>query len=192
MQINPIDLKRKISLLSKSEVEKLYQGLTYTTIHFPQAVMIGGCSVVTYTKSNDRLLTPDLDFLVDTDVVKHQLETDNINHQLLLDSKENIIGITINGFTDYLDINTGNLQLNRIIITEYNTVTINDCNVGIIKPELLVILKLELSRNKDVEDALLLLQSGSMDKNLYLKYLKDLQPTLTDYESLNSYSEMIV
>lgn len=191
MELSSKNIVDKINLLSNSEIEKLYQGLAYTTTHFPKAVMIGGCSVVAYVNSENRVLTPDLDFLIDINIVKHQLDFDNIRYRQLLDSNENPIGITINDFTDYLNIDTGNIKLNELIQSEYNTIRINGCIVKIIKSELLLILKLELSRNKDVEDALLLLHSGNIDKTLYLKFLKDLQPFLTDYESLISYSEMI-
>ena len=68
---------------------------------------------------------------------------------------------------------------------------IGGVNVKIINPELLAIMKLELGRDRDIEDGLSLLNSGKLNKDKYLEYLNELKHSLSDYESIYSYKNFI-
>jgi len=55
----------------------------------------------------------------------------------------------------------------------------------------LAIMKFNLGRDKDDSDAFLLLQSGKMTQEAYLKAISDLSGSLRDEESLKLYAQMI-
>lgn len=190
MIINPDHLIHAISLLTQEQQKMIIDGISYTSNNFQSAILIGGCAVVAYI-DEFRELTPDLDFLIDLEIVKDRFTLDKMSSNPLINSKSESIGLSIRGFTDYIDIKSGNPKLNDLIVSEWNIIHLMGHNLRIIKPELLTILKLELSRNKDLNDAFLLIGSGSLSKEVYLKYLSELQYDLSDYESLLSYSKML-
>ena len=70
-------------------------------------------------------------------------------------------------------------------------VKINDKVIKSINPYLLAILKFELGRTKDLNDALALMNSGLLNKEQYLKYVNALKNSLNDYESLIGYAELL-
>jgi len=185
------NLLDKINLLTESQIAQIANGIAWTTENYHTAVLIGGTALVHYLK-NSRDLTPDIDFLVyDIEQLRLILEDQDIPYQPLRSTDENI-GLTVDDFnTDYLDSNTVNPTLNKLILSTYNMANIGGYSVRIINPELLTIMKLELGRDKDIKDGFALIQSGLLNKNKYLKYLEQLKTSLNDYESLKSYSEML-
>ncbi len=190
MILNPDHLNYAISLLTQEQQKLITDGVRYTANYFSEAILIGGCAVVAYI--NDfRELTPDLDFLIDLEIVKDRFTLENIISNPLINSKGETIGLSNRGFTDYIDSKSGNKKLNDLIISECDTLHLMGHKLRIINPELLTILKLELSRNKDLNDAFLLVGSRCLSRNLYLKYLSVLRYDLSDYQSLLSYSKML-
>lgn len=185
-----INLYNKINLLNESQLVKLNKGLIWTVDNIPNAVLIGGTAVIHYINTA-RELTPDIDFIVeDIDMIKNKLYESNIKYNQL--DVGRILGITVPEFnTDYLDSSIGNVKLNRLILRTFNKVLIGGVNVKIINPELLAIMKLELGRDKDIEDGLSLLNSGKLNKDKYLEYLNELKYSLSDYESIYSYKNFI-
>jgi hypothetical protein len=187
-----INLFEKLSILNESEIASISTGLDWTTINEPSAVLIGGTALIHYL-SKSRDLTPDIDYMVDEiSKVKAKLENDDILFKSLRAGNIGLLGITVDEFnTDYLDSNVGNVLLNKLILKDYIYAKISNYDIRIITPELLAIMKIELGRDKDVNDGFALIQSGKLDKTKYLKYLNYLKNSLKDYESLLSYSEML-
>jgi len=187
-----INLYEKLSILNEAEIASISTGLDWTTINEPSAVLIGGTALVHYL-SKSRDLTPDIDYMVDEiSKVKAKLENDDILFKSLRAGNIGLLGITVDEFnTDYLDSNVGNVLLNKLILKDYVYAKISNYDIRIITPELLAIMKIELGRDKDVNDGFALIQSGKLDKTKYLKYLNYLKNSLKDYESLLSYSEML-
>jgi len=187
-----INLYEKLSILNESEIASISTGLDWTTINEPSAVLIGGTALIHYL-SKSRDLTPDIDYMVDEiSKVKAKLENDDILFKSLRAGNIGLLGITVDEFnTDYLDSNVGNVLLNKLILKDYVYAKISNYDIRIITPELLAIMKIELGRDKDVNDGFALIQSGKLDKTKYLKYLNYLKNSLKDYESLLSYSEML-
>lgn len=64
-------------------------------------------------------------------------------------------------------------------------------SLRIINPEVLIIIKLELGRDKDDEDAFALLKSGRLNKERYFKAIRDLQPCLKPSVDIVSYGNLI-
>jgi hypothetical protein len=184
------NLYDKLSLLTEVEVKRIVGGLDWVTQNL-DAVLVGGTAVVHYLKGG-RDLTPDIDFMVsDINKVKEKLDNDGIPYTLL----KNNMGISIDQFnTDILDYkyaNDNNKVLNTLILKTPKLVKINDKVIKSINPYLLAILKFELGRTKDLNDALALMNSGLLNKEQYLKYVNALKNSLNDYESLVGYAEML-
>lgn len=185
------NLYGKLSLLTEVEVKRVINGLDWVVNNLDDAVLVGGTAVVHYLKGG-RDLTPDIDFMVSNiEKVKTKLDNQGINYAPL----KNNMGITIDEFnTDILDYkyaNDNNKILNALILKNFKTVKINNELVKIINPYLLTILKFELGRTKDLNDALALINSGLLAKDIYIKYVNALKNSLNDYESLIGYSEML-
>lgn len=187
------NLWKRVNILTEEQKNSIALGLEWAANNTPSAVLVGGMAVVHYIKSA-RDLTPDLDLMArDIESVKTKLSYHNIQYGELNPGYEEPLGITIDNLnTDYLDPNIGNRELNKLILTTPVKGNVAGYNFNIINPELLAILKFESGRDKDVQDALALLGSGKIDRQIYKKYLDQLQPTLTDYESMKLYSNMII
>ena len=185
------NLWKKFQLLSKTEIRTLSKGLEWTVINMPNALLIGGTATVNYI-SGDRELTPDLDFMVTAiELVKTKLNQIDIKYQDLYGNTGSL-GIVVPDINvDFLDSNVGNIMLNKLIMDNPNVVTIGGYQVKVVNPELLAILKFELGRDRDLNDALLLLSSGACDKNEYISYVNQLKGTLQDYDSICNYQELI-
>jgi len=181
----------EIGKLNENEIREISKGIKWTLNNYPTAVLIGGTALVSYL-SGGRDLTPDIDFMInDVTKLKNLLDDQDILYKPLRDNNNNIIGINVDEFNvDFLDANSNNLALNKLILSTYRQTIIGGGLVKIINPELLTIMKLELGRDKDIKDGFALIQSGVLNKENYLKYLKMLKNTLFDYESLVSYIEM--
>jgi predicted nucleotidyltransferase len=187
-----LNLFNKINLLNERELKRVNNGLGWTVNNYPSAILIGGTAVVHYLKGG-RDLTPDIDFLVDElSNIKELLENNDILFKSLRAGNLGLIGITVDEFNcDYLDSNVGNVSINKLILKTFKIVNVGGFNVKIINPELLTIMKIELGRDKDVDDGLALIKSGILNKEMYLKYLNVLKNDINDYESLVSYAEML-
>lgn len=181
------NLFSKLNLLSQPELEKINLGFKWIQSNLDQYVIVGGVAVVSYTSGN-RVLTPDLDIMVnDIDLVKKKLEDQGLKSSNLT----NGLGVMVEEYNlDILDTQTGNKVLNKLILNKSNHHEIYGQPFKIIEPELLTILKLELGRTKDLEDGLMLLQSG-LNRTKYKNYIEQLKDVLNEYESLISYSSMI-
>jgi hypothetical protein len=185
------NLYNKFNLLTEAEVKRIMLGMDWTNKNYPEGIVIGGTSVVFYLHKG-RDLTPDLDYLVDSiNYIKTMLDKDKIAYSPIKSSSGNI-GITAQQFNiDYLDANTGNVALYKLILKNYITGNINGRNCKIVIPELLTIMKIELGRDKDTTDGLALITSKVLIKEKYLKFVNILKNNLNEYESLISYAEMI-
>jgi predicted nucleotidyltransferase len=186
------NLFNKVSILTEDQRGRISAGLQWTVANIPDAVIIGGTALVHYL-SGGRDLTPDLDFMVaDLTTVKAKLETDDILYKALRGGNVGLLGISVIDFnTDYLDSNIGNTTLNKMILKTAGTAKIGGLQVKMINPELLAIMKIELGRDRDLTDGFALIQSGRLNKSVYLQYLQTLKGKLQDYESLIGYSEML-
>ena len=184
------NLFNKINILTEEAITKISKGLEWTTTNIPNAVLIGGTAAIHYV-TNARELTPDVDFMVgDIEQLKTKLSESGIKFDIL--NVGYVLGVTVPIFNvDYLDASVGNTKLNNLILKTPNTTLIGGFNVKIINPELLSIMKLELGRDKDLNDGLTLLNSGKLDKKKYVDYLQYLKPSLNDYESLYHYKNFI-
>ena len=186
------NLWEKIQLLKGQQIDTISKGLIWTVANLPDAVLIGGTATVHYI-TGTRVLTPDLDFLTDNiNSVKAKLNNDNIKFHDLNPGIEKPIGIVADVLNcDFIDCNVGNAMLNKLIAEEPNVAIIGSYEVKIINPELLSIMKLELGRTRDMDDAFALLQSGKCNKEKYISYLNLLKDHLRDYDSIASYQELI-
>lgn len=186
------NLFKKMSLLTESQVNQILKGLDWTSKNYSNAVIVGGTALIHYLKKS-RNLTPDLDFLVeDISDVKAKLDEDGFKYSDLIGVKGNM-GITVNAFnTDYLDAKTsGNQAINKLVLKTAKRVNIGGYSVKIVIPELLAIMKIELSRDKDVSDGLALISSKILNKDVYLMAVNGLKNYISDYESLLSYAEIL-
>lgn len=188
-----VNLFEKINLLTEAQLRDIEIGLEWTVNNLPNAVLVGGTATIHYI-SGARDLTPDLDYMVgDIESVKSKLSYDDIRFTDLNPGFESPLGITVDEFnTDYLDSNALNRELNNLILRTAITGKVGGYDVKIINPELLAIMKFDVGREKDLNDALTLLSSGKVNKEMYLKYLNMLKPTLSDYESMYAYKNFIV
>lgn len=186
------NLWQKISVLSEEQHVGIANGLDWTVKNIPSAVLIGGTAVVHYIKGA-RDLTPDLDFLVgNIGSVRNKLAIDGIQYQELNPGYSEPLGLTVEMLnTDYLDAQAVNPRLNQLILQTPVTANIGGRQMRIINPELLAINKFETGRDKDVNDAFALLNSGKVNKDRYRDYLRNLKPVLQDYESMVSYMNFI-
>jgi len=187
------NLYNKIKLLTEQQQQKFIDSINWTSQNYDKAVLIGGTAVIYYLK-HGRDLTPDIDFLIDNiSDLESVLEDHDLKYSNLLSEKGVVLGITVDVLnTDFLNSMVYNPYLNKLILKDFDTVEINNCKIRIIKPELLCILKLELGRQKDTDDGIALLQSGVINKDLYTKYCLQLKPYLKEFDSIITFSEIII
>lgn len=185
------NLYEKMSLLTESQIKDIYKGIEWTAKNYGSAVIIGGTATVHYLKSS-RDLTPDMDFLVDNvSDLEVKLYNDNIHFSPIKGDKGDI-GITVEEFnTDYLSVKSGNYLVNKLALKTAVNVNVGGISMKMITPEVLAIMKIELGRNKDVDDGLALITSKILNKSVYLKIIEGLKGHLDDYESLKSYAEFL-
>jgi len=173
--------------------DKMIYGLLWLDENNIDAVLVGGAAVIHYLSAN-RSLTPDLDFLVrDLEKVKNLLESQNISYSPLIQSNGgDPIGITVGQFNlDLLDVNECNSRLNRYVMETSDKALVASVSLRIINPEALIILKFELGRDKDDDDAFALLKSGRLNKERYFKAIRDLRPCLKPSVDIISYGNLI-
>ena len=187
------NLFEKVNLLTEEQINTISIGLDWTVNNLFGAVLIGGTATIHYI-SGTRELTPDIDFIVgNIESIKTKLSVNNISFKELNAGYSFSLGITVNEFnTDYIDAGVGNTRLNQLILQTPIKGTIGGYMVNIVNPELLAIMKLNLGREKDINDGFALLSSGKVDRNKYISYLHLLKDSLEDYESIMMYKNLIV
>lgn len=186
------NLFEKVNLLTEEQINAISKGLEWTVNNLPSAVLVGGTATVHYI-TGARDLTPDLDFMVhDIGNVKTKLSFSDIPFKELHAGYEYSLGITVDSFnTDYLDSGVGNTQLNKLILQNPVKGMVGGREVNIISPELLAIMKLNLGREKDINDGFALLSSGKVNREKFKSYLYQLKDSLQDYEAIEMYKNMI-
>lgn len=170
------NLYHKIQLLSSDDITKIQNGIIWIHKNLKNTILIGGTAVVNYLQSG-RDLTPDLDYLFNNfESLSPILEYNNLAYQNLLDFNNQTIGITIPSLNiDILNKTSIPHPLHKLIISDYQTTIIGNVECKVIAIELLIIQKILLGRNKDLDDAISLIQQNKLDKiklNMYLKELK--------------------
>lgn len=180
------------NILEISTLETMNDGMMWMVENNIDGVLIGGTAVVSYLDGS-RDLTPDIDFMVrDINRVKEKLNNDDIFYENLVDYNGGYIGINLPQYNiDLLDANEGDADLNRLIFNTKNTITVGGYKVNVISSEMLAIMKLNLGREKDLNDGMKILQSGKVDKNKFSEYVERLSGSLEDYESIKSYVDLI-
>lgn len=186
------NLFEKVNVLTEEQISAISKGLEWTIQNLPNAVLVGGTATIHYI-SGARDLTPDLDFMVhDVESVKTKLSYNNITFRDLDVGYEYSLGITVDIFNvDYLNSQVGNIKLNNLILQTPIKGMIGGYKVKIINPELLAIMKLNLGREKDINDGFALLSSGKVDRDKFKSYLYQLKGSLQDYESIEAYKNLI-
>ena len=186
------NLFEKVNLLTEEQIKIISKGLKWTVKNLPGAVLVGGTATVHYILG-DRTLTPDIDFMIaNIDSLKTRLSNDDISFEYLHVGYEYALGITVDEFnTDYLDGMVGNRTLNNLILQTPVKGMVGGYEVRIINPELLAIMKLNLGRERDVNDGFSLLSSGKVDNEKFEMHLDQLKDSLEDYESIEAYKNLI-
>ncbi len=184
-----LHLYENFKVLDRKVVEQLAGGFDWIIENEPDAVLIGGTAVVSYLNSG-RALTPDIDFMVsDIDRIVPLLEDAALRVTPLIDG----LGITVDELNvDILSSASGNAALNDLIMRTPVFQNIGGVGIKVINPELLFTMKMELGRDKDTDDAMLLLQQGILRKDRFLDYLSQVDDSLGDPGTLRVYSEMMV
>jgi len=187
-----LNLYEKLGLLTEEQLRTIEKGLNWTVHNIPDAVLVGGTATVYYL-AGGRDLTPDLDFMVnDTNSMSGKLSGSNISYQSLFVGNDYDLGITVKNFnTDYLDAQKGSKELNKKILETPCRAIIGSYRVKIIQPELLAIMKLDLGRERDINDGFALLGSGMCDQSKFSEYLAELKNAIEDYESFINYEKLI-
>lgn len=186
------NLFEKINLLTEEQVNAISKGLKWTVENIPSAVLVGGTATVHYI-TGARDLTPDLDFMVrDIESVKTKLSYDNVRFELLDVGYDYALGVTAPEFnTDYLDGQEGNVTLNNLILQTPVQGMVGGYTIRIINPELLAIMKLNLGRERDMNDGFALLSSGKVNRDKFKTYIYQLKNSLQDYEAIEMYKTLI-
>lgn len=186
------DLVENLTLLEISTLDQLTKGMLWIKENNIDGVIIGGTAVAYYI-GKSRTLTPDIDYLVtNINSLKNKLTDSDLDFEILKGYDSENLGIFSNDFNiDFLDSSRNTPELYSLILKDYNTITIAGESFKIISPELLTIMKLNLGREKDLNDGFTLLKSGKLNTDKYIKYVDLLKSKLEDYESIKSYSDII-
>ncbi len=184
-EYSSVNLYNKIRLLMQEQIEQMAKGIRWTLENCPEAVLIGGTAVVCYLDGN-RDLTPDLDFMISgPDDLIQIIQEQNINYRNLVNSNNEKIGISLVQFnTDFLYAEEGISKINSLVLSYFRNLRIGGFSVKIAEPELLAIAKLELGRDKDMEDAFALIQSGKLTKEKFTMYCRLSGLKFENYEIL--------
>jgi len=185
-------LEDAISKLSLSSQKPILDGLTWFSKNglLKNLVMIGGCAVATYCP--ERALTPDFDLVAnDLDRIIERLEKEDLEHKPLF--THSLIGYQIPTYNvDIIKPSYGNDLIN-FAFKYCHIVELKSIKVRVIIPELLLIIKILLGREKDLNDAFRLVESKALSIEKYnqlldLLFNDRLNP---DYVLLKSYSSLI-
>ena len=189
-----LNLFNEMAVIQTGLLNKLQEGLQWLKNNNIHAVVIGGAAVVHYI-SGARSLTPDVDFLVQNFLeLTTKLRQEGLQFTPIVGTRYGggSIGITVPEFdVDFLNPQAGNPAINNYILQTAKSGKIGGGNFLIASPEALAISKFDIGRDKDDTDAFLLLQSGVVNRQEFIKAVKALRGSLSDYESVKMYAQMI-
>ncbi len=156
-------LFKEMAILNPNTLNKIQSALQFITKNHIDGIIIGGVAVSHYV--HDRPLTPDIDFLAkDLENVKLILQQSNIKFRALASTTGDYGGIFVPEIdADFLDANVGNVGLQTYALRTSKRAMIGGVLVPIIDPCVLAIMKLEIGRTKDLEDAFKLLAIAHKD-----------------------------
>jgi predicted nucleotidyltransferase len=154
-------LFQEMAVLNPNAINKIQSALQFLIDNHVNAVLIGGMAVAHWT--TDRKLTPDVDVLTnEMSRIEQILNQNNIEYQPLA-QVGNFAGIQVPRFDlDVLDANKGNSQFNQYVIHTARPARIGGVGFKVIDPDVLCIMKFDLTRQRDTEDAFKLLGSGNV------------------------------
>ncbi len=186
-------LYKEMAILNPNAIAKTQNAFQFIHNNNIKGVLIGGMAVSHF--ASDRALTPDVDFLVeDMAGLKQLLLSQKIPFQQL--SSSGITGSGANGGihvpqidADFLDAKQNNVVFNQYILKTAVPARIGGVSFPVINPAVLAIRKLDLGREKDIEDAFKLLPT--IPKEMLKLHLKALQHVLTgdiDAKTIWSYA----
>jgi hypothetical protein len=180
-----VNLFNKVQLISPEEITKMGKGVFWIHNILPKAILIGGTAVVNYLHSG-RDLTPDLDYLYhDFESLSTILDTNNIAYNDLHNFNDQVIGITIPSLNiDILNKKSVHSILYQFILKDYSTTIIGNIPCNVIAVELLIIQKIMLGRNKDIDDAIALIQGNNLNQAKLTVYLNKLHADSVDIDSI--------
>ncbi len=187
-------LFREMALLRKNAVDKATQAFQFIYDNGIQGVLIGGMAVSHWTV--DRELTPDVDFMTD-DMAKLLtiLDGKNMVHQPLASVRGDFEGIVVPELdADFIDADKGNVEFNHYIMNTARPARIGGLTFKVVDPAVQTIMKFDLGRAKDMEDAFKLLQSGNVKKEDLKRHLKALKNYLSgeaDAKEIWSYAQTL-
>lgn len=191
--MNIENLKFEFTRLKKQDQNKILMGLTILKESKTPVILVGGGSVVCYLQKN-RDLTPDLDFICQNlEEMISFLHEKKIAIKDLIDSRGKYLGIGLIDYNiDILSESNFSFPFKKLLSTNSKSIFFNNHNLNMISPELLVIMKFTTSREKDINDAFLLLGSEKLSKEKYLNCLNELKIELKDdFDTLIIYAELI-
>lgn len=180
------NLYNEISILEEDAKNKILASIDWLKKNNIDSVLVGGTAVAHHLPS-PRKLTPDIDFIVnDIEEVKRKLDDDGIKYKPLSYS----LGITVDELNmDILDFKSGNKHVNSYVMKDNKESKIAGRNVKIASPEILSIMKFDIGRNKDTDDAIALMRSGVVDKEKYIKIVDVLSSHID--AGIKSYADLI-
>lgn len=175
-------LFKEMAILNPGAIQKTQNAFQFVQQHGIQAVLIGGMAVSHW--STDRTLTPDVDFLTpDLNQVKQILQQNNMQSSVLASSGA-YGGIMVPQLdADFLDANQGNAAFNQYVLNTAVSTRIGGVMFKIIDPNVLTIMKFDLGRAKDTEDAFKLMQGGNVNKMAMRTHLKATKTMLSNEEA---------
>jgi predicted nucleotidyltransferase len=190
---NNSNLAYEFERLTSEEQLKIVTGLEFLQQNEIKTILIGGGAVVSFLNKN-RNLTPDLDFICfDMNNLTQVLEKNQIEYSQLVDSNLEVIGICLIPFSiDVLDAEKMPFDLIVKIRENATNVCFQNNSLKSISIEMLILQKFLVAREKDINDAFLLLKSGFVDKNKLLNVLEELKETFQDdFETIKLYAQLI-
>jgi len=180
------NLYNEISILEESAKNKILASIDWLKKNNINPVLVGGTAVAHHLPLS-RKLTPDIDFIVkEIEEVKRKLDDDGITYKPLSYS----LGITVEELNmDILDFKSGNKHISSYAMKDNKESKIAGRNVKIASPEILSIMKFDVGRNKDTNDAIALMRSGVVNKEKYLKIVDVLSSHIDG--GIKSYADLI-
>ena len=182
-------LFHEMAVLNPNAIAKTQNAMQFIHQHNIPGVIIGGIAVSHYTQ--DRPLTPDVDFLVaNIAALKSLLQQQNMIFSPLA-SNGAFGGIYVPELdADFLDASEGNVGFNRYILQTPTTARIGGVPFPVINPAVLTIMKFIIGRDKDTSDAFKLLPTvPKADLRVHLKALSKFLPEDMDARTIWSYAQ---
>lgn len=202
--VTELDLKNKsgfcneslfieFAQLAPNLLNKVQIALQWVLDYNINCVIVGGIAVENYLPGSRQLT--DIDFLaVNIADVTMKAKLNNLHVDAHLEmSNTGETGIHLQEIdADFIAMNSGNKSaLHKEIINTARTEQIGNGQFKVISPELLTITKFEAGRQKDMDDAFKLLTSGQLNKQLYLKSVRNLKNSVDDPQTLALYADII-